>query len=70
MKLVRNEAKADIRNYRVNCDKIERILGFNAKYSVIDGMAELKAALENGEMGNVEDAKYSNFASARDLELN
>lgn len=70
VKLVRNEAKADIRNYRVNCDKIERILGFNAKYSVIDGMAELKAALENGEMGNVEDAKYSNFASARDLELN
>ena len=42
----------------------------NTKYSVPDGMKELKAALENGEIVNYEDAKYSNFASARDLELN
>ncbi|GLC27482.1 NAD-dependent epimerase/dehydratase family protein [Roseisolibacter agri] len=39
----------DRRNYRVNFDKIERVLGFKPEYSVADGIREVAAAVRARE---------------------
>jgi nucleoside-diphosphate-sugar epimerase len=41
-------ADPDLRDYHVNFDKIARLLGFKARVSLPEGLAELKAALEGG----------------------
>lgn len=41
------ENGGDPRNYRVNFSKVRNVLGFEPKYSVEDGIKELKVAIEN-----------------------
>jgi hypothetical protein len=57
----------DPRNYRVNCDKIRDVLGFKPEMSVLDGMIELKEALDAGRLGNVNEPSYSNFQTVQEL---
>jgi nucleoside-diphosphate-sugar epimerase len=51
---------SDLRNYRVNFDKIRKLTGFRARYSVKDGVAELKAAFEQGQIVDYLDLRYHN----------
>ncbi len=55
------EAAAEEANYRVSFARIRSALGFVPRYSLTDGIAEIKADVENGRVGNYKDPKYSNF---------
>ena len=55
------EAAAEEANYRVSFAHIRSALGFTPRHSLADGIAEVKAAVERGLVGNYTDAKYSNF---------
>ena len=50
----------DARNYRASSKKAISILGFRPKYTVDDGIEELKALLQEGRIKNIGDARYSN----------
>jgi len=65
--MIRKNAEVDPRNYRVNCDKIRDVLGFKPEMSVLDGMIELKEALDAGRLGNVNEPSYSNFQTVQEL---
>ena len=50
----------DARNYRVSSNKAISRLGFQPKYTVDDGIEELKTLLQEGRIKNIGDARYSN----------
>lgn len=51
---------SDCRNYRVSFRKIEELLGFNAQYSLRDGVEELKLAFHSGLIEDYTDVRYHN----------
>ena len=51
----------DPRDYRVNCDKIKRELGFNITMTVPDGILEIKRVIEEKIIQNPESQKYYNI---------
>ncbi len=51
---------ADRRNYRVNFDKIRNRLGFKARFSVKQGVKDLKSAFENRIIRDYQDLHYHN----------
>jgi nucleoside-diphosphate-sugar epimerase len=53
-------ANKDFRNYRVDFSKITRAFGFIPRWSLEDGIRQVIAALEKGEIKDYRDAKYSN----------
>jgi len=57
----------DSRNYRVSSQKAIEAFGFEAKYSVDDGIAELKAILEAGRIKNISLSRHSNQRFLRDV---
>ena len=55
-------AKADDpRDYRVNCDKIKKELGFNISMKVPDGIIEVKRAIQENLIKDPENQKYYNI---------
>lgn len=50
-------------NYRVSFARIRDALDFQPMRTVADGVAEIKAAIESGEVGDYADARYSNIKS-------
>jgi nucleoside-diphosphate-sugar epimerase len=50
----------DLRDYHVNFDKAEQVLGYRSIYTVADGIAEIKAALESGLISDPNDPVYRN----------
>ena len=69
LEVVRKNAESDPRNYRVNCDRIREVLGFDTEISVLEGMEELKRAIETGELGDPDQAHYSNFQTIQNLAI-
>lgn len=57
---VEHAHNADSRNYRVSFRKIEDGLGFHARYSLRDGIEELKRALDTGLIADYNDVRYHN----------
>jgi nucleoside-diphosphate-sugar epimerase len=55
------QAAAEEANYRVSFDRIRSMLGFVPRYTLVDGVAEIKAAVEQGLVSDYTEAKYSNF---------
>ncbi len=53
--------KDDPRDYRVNCDKIKRELGFKITKKVPDGIKEIKKIIQENLIQNPEDQKYYNI---------
>jgi len=49
------------RNYRVSCDKVEQRLGFRPVKTVRDGIAEVRDAIDHGEIRDYTASEYSNF---------
>jgi len=52
----------DNRNYRVRFDKIERLLNFQPRYTVRDGIQELIDAFATGKITDYRDPHYNNFS--------
>jgi hypothetical protein len=50
----------DRRNYRVSFDKIRRQLGFRCLYRLEDGIREIAASIEQGQVANYMDEIYNN----------
>jgi len=50
----------DTRNYRVSSEKAHHILNFNPRYSIDDGIQEIKELLEQKRIKNVENPRYTN----------
>ncbi|HTQ55068.1 MAG TPA: SDR family oxidoreductase [Bryobacteraceae bacterium] len=57
---VERVSNSDSRNYRVSFQKIESSLGFHARYSLREGIDELKAAFESGRITDYTDLRYHN----------
>lgn len=51
---------SDRRNYRVNFDKIRDRLGFSARYTIRDGVEEVKTAFEAGQIHDYKELHYNN----------
>jgi len=50
----------DKRNYRVDFNKIKKVLNFNSQIRVKDGIIEIKNAINSGEFPDLENKKYYN----------
>jgi len=53
-------ADTDIRNYRVDFTKITKILGFIPEWTLQEGIQQVIAALESGDVKDYRDPMYSN----------
>jgi nucleoside-diphosphate-sugar epimerase len=51
---------SDLRNYRVNFDKLLNRTGFRARYSLRDGVEEIKEAFDLGLLTDYTDLRYHN----------
>ena len=54
--------KIDERNYNVSFDKIEKQLEYITRFTVKDGVEEIKKAVENGDFTDYTNNKYNNYA--------
>jgi nucleoside-diphosphate-sugar epimerase len=54
---------ADEANYRVSFARIKDALGFRPTHTLVDGVRELKEAIEQGAVGDYGDSRYSNIKS-------
>jgi nucleoside-diphosphate-sugar epimerase len=61
VEVIRQGEDTDRRNYRVSFAKIRKHLGFTPRYTVADGILEIKAAIEAGRIRDYRDARYSNY---------
>ena len=57
--------KDDPRDYRVNCDKIKKELGFKISMTVPDGIMEIKRVIQEKLIKDPEDQKYYNIPHER-----
>jgi nucleoside-diphosphate-sugar epimerase len=55
----------DPRDYRVNCDKIKKELGFNITMTVPDGIMEVKKMILEGIIDDPDNQKYYNIPHER-----
>ena len=51
---------SDLRNYRVNFDKIRNRMGFEARYSIRQGVEELRGAFDERLIHDYKDLRYHN----------
>lgn len=51
---------SDRRNYRVNCDKLMRLIGFQARHTIRDGVEELTKAFDARLITDYKDLRYHN----------
>jgi len=52
----------DARNYRVSSEKARRELGFAPRYSIDDGIMEVKELVENGRLKDLNSPRYANHS--------
>ncbi|MGB7435011.1 MAG: hypothetical protein WBW49_06280, partial [Candidatus Acidiferrum sp.] len=57
---VENVANSDLRNYRVNFDKIRHRLNFQAHHTMRNGVDELRAAFDGRLIIDYKDLRYHN----------
>jgi len=69
-RLERKKNLSDSRNYRIDFSKMEDILGYRAKITVLDGLEELKAVFKKGEIKEAEDLRYSNIKALKEIDSN
>ena len=67
LEVICDRQATDPRSYRVDCDKIRDALGFRTEISVIDGMKELKTAIELGKIRNPDASQHNNYQTVREL---
>jgi nucleoside-diphosphate-sugar epimerase len=55
------QPKEDNRNYRVRFDKIHKLLNFQPRYTLRDGIQEIIDAFAMGQITDYQDPRYNNF---------
>lgn len=50
----------DRSDYRINCEKIQRVLGYSTHWSVEDGIRQVTRAIKAGQVSDYTHEKYSN----------
>lgn len=60
VEVVYQSEDVDRRNYRVSFAKIRKHLGFVPRRTIVEGILEIKAAIEDGRIIDYRDARYSN----------
>lgn len=68
VKVETRQEETDPRNYKVRFDRIEKFLGFTAKKTVIDGIQEIRDAINSGKVGDYTDPQYSNYKYLSDAD--
>lgn len=63
---IEHSENADRRNYRVSFSKIEKRVGFRCRYTLEDGVREIKAAFDSNEIANYRDIRFSNLGFLRE----
>ncbi len=53
--------EVDPQNYKVNCDKLQRALNYQAHWTVEQGIQQVIAAIQDGRVTDYRDARYSNL---------
>lgn len=56
-----NEKLQDKRNYKISCDKAEKLLGFKPKKSLEEGVKKIIEAINKGIIIDYKDKKYNNY---------
>lgn len=59
----------DARNYRVTSKKVKDVLGFESKYSIDDGIEEVRYLVETGRIKNIDSSRYSNHEFLKESQL-
>jgi nucleoside-diphosphate-sugar epimerase len=59
----------DARNYQVTTKKAEDLLRFEPKYSIDDGIEEVKYLVETGRIKNLDSSRYSNHQFLKESQL-
>ncbi|MFM7522234.1 MAG: NAD-dependent epimerase/dehydratase family protein [Planctomycetota bacterium] len=60
----------DIRSYRINSDKIRRVLGFTPRHTIEDGARDLIRAFRAGKLpDSMTDTRYSNIKTMKAIHL-
>ena len=60
----------DIRSYRINSDKIQRVLGFVPRHTIEDGARDLIKAFKAGKLpDSMSDTRYSNIKTMKAVHL-
>jgi len=57
---------ADRRNYRVDFSKIEKRVGFRCRYSLEEGVREIKEALESSQISSYRNIRFNNLTFLRE----
>jgi len=64
------EDSIDQRSYHISSDKIKRVLGFTAQYSIEDAVEDLIKAFDDGKLpDSMEDPKYFNIQTMKAVAL-
>jgi nucleoside-diphosphate-sugar epimerase len=58
----------DNRNYRVDCDKAERLLGFRSHRTVADSVRDIAQFVRSGRIKSFSDLRYSNLTALQNQE--
>ena len=61
VEVVFESGNGEMANYRVSCKKITRGIGFSPRHSVQDGIDEIKRVIQNKEIPDYLDDRYSNY---------
>jgi nucleoside-diphosphate-sugar epimerase len=61
--VVYEEQTSEEANYHVSFEKIRRELDFTARRSLIEGICQIKAAVESEAIGDYQQARYNNYKS-------
>ena len=59
-KISTSKDNEDKRNYKVSAEKLKQI-GFEPSKTIEDAINEIKQTIDNGQLSNYDDAKYSNY---------
>ncbi len=65
--IIRNSDLIDPRNYRVSFEKLERVVGFKAKHSVVEALQEFKELFENKSTEDLDSLHFSNVRALQAL---
>ena len=60
--LIVDDSGNDVRNYRVDFNKIQDYLGFQSEWSLEQGIEQVLDAIATGIVQDYRDPKYSNYA--------
>jgi nucleoside-diphosphate-sugar epimerase len=66
-RLIHGQLDGDQRNYRVNFTKIERAVGFATRWTVEQGIRQVRELIQGGSVRNYRDSVYSNVTVLREI---